>query len=1494
MEQQPPEKRKKLKQDKSTRLNIHDSSYGSMITGTSSSSSISLSLFSESDLAETPSTSGCSSEMATALQSKEKKKEKAKEFMKKLKSMLPMKERAGKMDTLSTLEQLVNNMRQLNEVQKRQSEFKHPPPHNGSYHGSDTDKVVQSNMYISVSLKNHVVQTASVKLMEHLGYPLDWWKGRLLKDFLNKKDITTVNSCIALHSSDEHLDSTAGKSTSSMNECSKYFYARIRRFRRLGDGFNIQNLISYCPFRMVITTKQPETSDFSEDESVKHKKALTIYCQPLTSAYIGGQLLPDKRNFSLRHSLFCNYTYVHPNAVNLLGFLPQDLNGMSIFDLYHPEDYQQLLEIHKKIVLSMGQPFKSGSIRLKTRNSCYIEVETEWSSFVNPWSMQLEFIIGQHTVIKGPSRLDLFEDLPHRTEKVELSNDAKAFREKILEVLKKPIQNVFAEPSPIVHLVKEPTPKVAPVRDVALRDIEPAPKLGTPVDKPKLSESGNLETKSAVIDEKGISSIYNQLNYSHNIKRFLMSHPKSFSNVSDEDSLITREDSEDEAINDEEEMPLEIPVVKPPSCGSSTQVHVSEQGHGEEMLGLPAFGDEAMPPGDAGDNVHLLTEEVLKKHTRLQERLYLQTISEEQPLLLNMRRLKSSRNAPLQKRQRPREQDEEMDLAKHPCTNSGVFRSSSNIFMQSFPAVTSSELTTVTTSTQPMFRQAEMPPGLSYDPRFMGQSSQLGYSQYQPGYQSASSMNLHLLQRPFTNLNYFDMQARSLNPIILWPYYPQTGYTLMPQVMSGFYQPHLQDVQAQAGQPQQATFGKSPQGTISQSAEVRGENLHPQPQKKMKTDMFSQNRDSDHPPSSADDTTSSILYLLEADSSTFEDSDNKASSGIAPVMTHNKRTVEPPWLRGIKWNTEIKMRYQMPPKKEFSVLKMDDKFLKKNPQPEVSIQCLEQLLEDISLPGHEDPIDEEADYVMFLGDEAPDKFDLDSQTTEEVYITGEKGQQEEGEASAVEEVVWTCENDDESYDTPVNSHSEDEKSPATPTGAMVKEEVKPEEQLAVSVNNEAKVTEGSGDVSMDTMFINSGQASDNIPLIKRGSSPKDGSLSGDEGSGSDGGQKAEMEDAQSNCSKVSSDLTPSDDRSNEEAGSSMKESDASTKKMKGVSSVSSSNSSNGHTSQEEGSSGLLVKDAEVLIKKLFVPLKVKVSKQLETFRYPYWLIEAHYSPQVALTYKIPTRNLEEVLREDKRKMTDFVQPAAVKQQLLQLLSEIDMKSGTKLSVNPATSAAYTQTFTSTPINKRSSNSDSAMGTLTEEDLSTSDDKSTKEVRSEQRALPHKSMCSSSLASQSSQDITATAETGHGTISKTDSRASLCEKTMHLTMVNSASSVFMGSVPSDSSDVSRLRRCHKSGPHTSSDSIVEPKAGNSRIGSMSASQSTGTLTSSGSSTNVSRMELHLQERFQAIESNSHAGQKIEDIIMSKVFVPIEAVSTTSTETKPTSNIFILNE
>lgn len=43
----------------------------------------------------------------------------------------------------------------------------------------------------------------------------------------------------------------------------------------------------------------------------------------------------------------------------------------------------------------MSKPY-----RFRTQNSGYILLETEWSSFSNPWSRKLEFIIAQHRVLK--------------------------------------------------------------------------------------------------------------------------------------------------------------------------------------------------------------------------------------------------------------------------------------------------------------------------------------------------------------------------------------------------------------------------------------------------------------------------------------------------------------------------------------------------------------------------------------------------------------------------------------------------------------------------------------------------------------------------------------------------------------------------------------------------------------------------------------------------------------------------------------------------------------------------------------------------------------------------------------------------------------------------------------------------------------------------------------------------------------------------------------
>uniref|UniRef100_A0A8C3G2D6 Period circadian protein homolog 2 n=1 Tax=Cyclopterus lumpus TaxID=8103 RepID=A0A8C3G2D6_CYCLU len=106
----------------------------------------------------------------------------------------------------------------------------------------------------------------------------------------------------------------------------------------------------------------------------------------------------DKRIFTTTHTPSCLFQDVDERAVPLLGYLPQDLIGTSILLHLHPNDRPIMLAIHKKILQFAGQPFDHSSVRFCARNGEYIILDTSWSSFVNPWSRKVSFIIGRHKV----------------------------------------------------------------------------------------------------------------------------------------------------------------------------------------------------------------------------------------------------------------------------------------------------------------------------------------------------------------------------------------------------------------------------------------------------------------------------------------------------------------------------------------------------------------------------------------------------------------------------------------------------------------------------------------------------------------------------------------------------------------------------------------------------------------------------------------------------------------------------------------------------------------------------------------------------------------------------------------------------------------------------------------------------------------------------------------------------------------------------------------
>ncbi|XP_053941955.1 period circadian protein homolog 3 isoform X1 [Cuculus canorus] len=117
----------------------------------------------------------------------------------------------------------------------------------------------------------------------------------------------------------------------------------------------------------------------------------------------------DKRIFTTTHTPGCVFLEIDDRAVPLLGYLPQDLIGTSILMYLHPEDRPLMIAIHRKILKFAGQPpFEHLPIRFCTQNGDYVILDTSWSSFVNPWSRKVVFIIGRHKVRTSPLNEDVF------------------------------------------------------------------------------------------------------------------------------------------------------------------------------------------------------------------------------------------------------------------------------------------------------------------------------------------------------------------------------------------------------------------------------------------------------------------------------------------------------------------------------------------------------------------------------------------------------------------------------------------------------------------------------------------------------------------------------------------------------------------------------------------------------------------------------------------------------------------------------------------------------------------------------------------------------------------------------------------------------------------------------------------------------------------------------------------------------------------------------
>ncbi|XP_051555706.1 period circadian protein homolog 2-like isoform X2 [Myxocyprinus asiaticus] len=402
------------------------------------SSTNAFSLLSASSEQDNPSTSGCSSEESA----KAKTQKELIKTLKELKLHLPQEKwnKGSKSTTLNTLKYALRCVRQVeaNEEYYQLLMINDSQPSGldvSSYTIEEIDSITSEYTLkntdifaVAVSLITGKIVYISDQAASILNCKRDVFKNAKFVEFLTPQDVSVFYSFTTPYRLPSWSMCTGAESSPSDCMQEKSFFCRI------SGGKECYGDLQYYPFRMTPYLMKVQDTEHSEDQF-----CCLLLAERVHSGYEAPRIPTDKRIFTTTHTPSCVFQDVDERAVPLLGYLPQDLIGTPVLMHLHPSDRLNMLGIHRKILQYAGQPFDH-SIRFCARNGEYVTIDTSWSSFVNPWSRKVSFVIGRHKVRMGPVNEDVFA-APAAAEGKSLDSDIQEITEQIHRLLLQPVHN---------------------------------------------------------------------------------------------------------------------------------------------------------------------------------------------------------------------------------------------------------------------------------------------------------------------------------------------------------------------------------------------------------------------------------------------------------------------------------------------------------------------------------------------------------------------------------------------------------------------------------------------------------------------------------------------------------------------------------------------------------------------------------------------------------------------------------------------------------------------------------------------------------------------------------------------------------------------------------------------------------------------------------------------------------------------------------------------
>nr|KAI8760252.1 aryl hydrocarbon receptor nuclear translocator-like protein 1 [Biomphalaria glabrata] len=124
--------------------------------------------------------------------------------------------------------------------------------------------------------------------------------------------------------------------------------------------------------------------------------------QPTCSQYLNEESSNIKvraMEYTSRHNVDGKFTYVDERATVILGYLPQELLGTSVYEYYHQDDIPALGQVHRK-VLTAKDKIETDVYRFKLKSGKFLHLKSRCFGFRNPWTKEVEYIVSTNTVVQ--------------------------------------------------------------------------------------------------------------------------------------------------------------------------------------------------------------------------------------------------------------------------------------------------------------------------------------------------------------------------------------------------------------------------------------------------------------------------------------------------------------------------------------------------------------------------------------------------------------------------------------------------------------------------------------------------------------------------------------------------------------------------------------------------------------------------------------------------------------------------------------------------------------------------------------------------------------------------------------------------------------------------------------------------------------------------------------------------------------------------------------